>query len=124
MTVISRLRELLKAASPGPWIQEFEHDYDSGEETTYPIVLAAPGTAAQCARLQIIGGFRDEDDMACADAKLAALAPDLARLVMTLTKALKDTKAEIFGDKACYDDCLEHAEAATKALATVKKLSF
>ena len=89
MTVIGRLRELLKAASPGPWIQEFEHDYDSGEETTYPIVLAAPGTAAQCARLQIIGGFRDEDDIALADAKLVALAPALATLVVTLSGELK-----------------------------------
>ena len=104
MSAVGKLAEVDAAASPGPWQQQFELDYDSGKETEFPIVLAAPGTAMGGHRLQIIGGFRDEPEMALADAQLAAL----SKLLLPAYRALEDSEA-------CCGD--EHgARAPLKAL--------
>ena len=47
-----------------------------------------------------------------------------AEHLVLVAEALEETKAEIFGDKACYDECLEHAEAATEAIAAVEALEL
>lgn len=107
------LEKLLAEATPGPWHVDPRQTRQHGDETLYDpprIVWPEDEASGSICKCHLRGG--GEPDAAKANARLIALAPDLARQVIALTaeNAALRAKAEKLAGELDSMCCALHAE--------------
>lgn len=116
--IITKLQELLKAASPGPWEPILQ--YDDEDDVNVIRLYSEQGKGIPIFNVGCYYETMSGDQVA--NATLAAAAPDLAHLVVTLTEALEPFSAR--GASASYVEGYPPIAKARKALTAVEKLKL